>query len=164
MTSIRVDPSEMEWGSAGAFYGPGAVHEGRDIVHMSDRRGEGGGIAYLGAIHPAARKIDQDRRDGHVRQARVHARRRARDKIGPAGKRQGRLQAQHRGPAHSAMIAEESTSLIAYTGEPDAVHSPELVDLDPAPRRRPGSSLQPAVQRRNVSRPSPGWRPLSKET
>jgi hypothetical protein len=44
MVSIRVDPSEMEWGSAVAFYGPGAVHEGRDIVRMkvrSDRRGEG---------------------------------------------------------------------------------------------------------------------------
>jgi hypothetical protein len=50
MASIRVDPSEMEWGSAVAFYGPGAVHEGRDIVQMkvlSDRRGEGGGIAWL---------------------------------------------------------------------------------------------------------------------
>jgi hypothetical protein len=50
MVSIRVDPSEMEWGSAVAFYGPGAVHEGRDIVQMkvrSDRRGEGGGIAWL---------------------------------------------------------------------------------------------------------------------
>ena len=35
----------MEWGLAVAFYGPGAVHEGRDIVRMkvrSDRRGEGG--------------------------------------------------------------------------------------------------------------------------
>jgi hypothetical protein len=50
MVSIRVDPSEMEWGSAVAFYGPGAVHKGRDIVRMkvrSDRRGEGGGIAWL---------------------------------------------------------------------------------------------------------------------
>jgi hypothetical protein len=50
MASIRVDPSEMEWGSAAAFYGSGAVHEGRDIVQMkvlSDSPGEGGGIAWL---------------------------------------------------------------------------------------------------------------------
>ena len=37
----------MAFGSP--FYGPGAVHEGRDIVQMkvrSDRRGEGGGISW----------------------------------------------------------------------------------------------------------------------
>ena len=40
----------MEWVSAVAFYGPGAVHEGHEIVQMNvlnDRRGEGGGIAWL---------------------------------------------------------------------------------------------------------------------
>jgi hypothetical protein len=32
------------------FYGPAAVHQGKDIVQLkvlSDRRGEGGGIAWL---------------------------------------------------------------------------------------------------------------------
>ena len=45
-----VGPGELEWVSAVAFYGPGAVHEGHDIVQMNvlnDRRGEGGGIAWL---------------------------------------------------------------------------------------------------------------------
>jgi hypothetical protein len=50
MSSTHVDPSRAEWVSGVPFYGPGAVHEGRDIVQMkvlSDRRGEGGGIAWL---------------------------------------------------------------------------------------------------------------------
>jgi hypothetical protein len=47
MASIRARWNGV---SAVAFYGPGAVHEGHDIVQMkvlSDRRGEGGGIAWL---------------------------------------------------------------------------------------------------------------------
>jgi hypothetical protein len=50
MSSTHVDPTRAEWVSGVLFYGPGAVHEGRDIVQMkvlSDRRGEGGGIAWL---------------------------------------------------------------------------------------------------------------------
>jgi hypothetical protein len=42
--------ARWNWGSAVAFHGPGAVHDDRDIVRMkvlSDRRGEGGGIAWL---------------------------------------------------------------------------------------------------------------------
>jgi hypothetical protein len=40
----------MEWTSAVPFYGPAAVHDGKDVVQLkvlSDRRGEGGGIAWL---------------------------------------------------------------------------------------------------------------------
>ena len=50
MSSTHVDPTRAEWVSGVPFYGPGAVHEGRDIVQMkvlSDRRGEGGSIAWL---------------------------------------------------------------------------------------------------------------------
>ena len=50
MSSTHLDPTRAEWVSGVLFYGPGAVHEGRDIVQMkvlSDRRGEGGGIAWL---------------------------------------------------------------------------------------------------------------------
>ena len=32
MSSTHVDPTRAEWVSGVLFYGPGAVHEGRDIV------------------------------------------------------------------------------------------------------------------------------------
>jgi len=34
MSSTHVDPTRAEWVSGVLFYGPGAVHEGRDIVQM----------------------------------------------------------------------------------------------------------------------------------
>jgi hypothetical protein len=37
------------------------------------------------------------------------------------------------GQPHSAMIAEESVSLVVYRGQPDAVASVEVVEIAPAP-------------------------------
>ncbi len=60
MASSRVDYTAMEWASAVPFYGPAAVHDGRDIVQLkvlSDRRHEGGGIAWLVRFTPPAGKL-----------------------------------------------------------------------------------------------------------
>ena len=49
MASMRIDYNEMDWASAVPFYGPAAVYQGKDVVRLkvlSDRRGEGGGIAW----------------------------------------------------------------------------------------------------------------------
>src|SRR2546423_12991203 len=57
MASTHVDLARAEWVSGVAFYGPGTVYEGRDIVQLkilSDRRAEGGGIAWLGKFSPPA--------------------------------------------------------------------------------------------------------------
>ena len=60
MTSHRIDYTPMEWSSAVPFYGPAAVHDGRDIIQLkvlSDRRAEGGGIAWLVRFTPPPGKL-----------------------------------------------------------------------------------------------------------
>ncbi|HEV2301613.1 MAG TPA: hypothetical protein VGR91_08605, partial [Stellaceae bacterium] len=60
MPSIHVDVAAAEWTSGVPFYGPNAVWRGRDIVQLkilSDRRAEGGGIAWLAKFLPPPGKL-----------------------------------------------------------------------------------------------------------
>ena len=60
MASQRIDYNTMEWSSAVPFYGPAAVHDGRDIIQLkvlSDRRADGGGIAWLVRFTPPPGKL-----------------------------------------------------------------------------------------------------------
>ena len=60
MASTRIDYTTMEWSSGVPFYGPSAVHDGKDIVQLkvlSDRRKEGGGIAWLVKMTPPPGKL-----------------------------------------------------------------------------------------------------------
>ena len=55
MASQHVDVRAAAWTSGEPFYGPGAVFNGNDIVQLkilSDRRAEGGGIAWLTRFLP----------------------------------------------------------------------------------------------------------------
>jgi hypothetical protein len=60
MVSIHVDIEEAEWTPGISFYGPAARYDGKDIVQLkvlSDRRAEGGGIAWLGKFSPPPGKL-----------------------------------------------------------------------------------------------------------
>jgi hypothetical protein len=60
MASIHVDIESVPWTSGVPFYGPAAVHEGRDIVQLkmlSDRRQANGGIAWLAKFSPPPGKL-----------------------------------------------------------------------------------------------------------
>src|ERR1700693_1418197 len=60
MASTHVDLSGAEWTAGAPFYGPGAVYDGRDVVELkilSDRRTEGGGIAWLAKFSPPPGKL-----------------------------------------------------------------------------------------------------------
>ncbi len=60
MASTRIDYTTMEWSSGRPFYGPAAVYDGKDIVQLkvlSDRRKEGGGIAWLVKMTPPPGKL-----------------------------------------------------------------------------------------------------------
>jgi hypothetical protein len=60
MVSTHVDIERAEWTSGTPFYGPAAVYEGKDIVQLkilSDRRQEGGGIAWLVKFAPPPGKL-----------------------------------------------------------------------------------------------------------
>ena len=69
MQSISLNTEEMDWVSGAPFYGPDAVFDGREVVQLkvlSDRRAEGGGIAWLVRFTPPEGEGDPDRRRGAV--------------------------------------------------------------------------------------------------
>jgi hypothetical protein len=132
MASLQVDPARMDWGPAAAFYGPTAVWNGHEIVQLkvlSDRRTEGGGIAWLVRFRPPPGKLIKivavARSDEHIWS--IEGGRT--NKRGEAVSAAGGYALNPKGQPHSAMIAAETVSLVMYRGEPDEVVSMEIVDL-----------------------------------
>ncbi len=132
MASLRVDYHEMEWSSAVPFYGPAAVWQGRDIVQLkvlSDRRGEGGGIAWLVRFTPPQGKLIKivatALSDEHIFSLQGG---RA-TKSGQPAQGAGGYGLNPKGQPHSAMIAQETVALVIYAGEPDRLDAMEVVDV-----------------------------------
>ena len=132
MAPQRVDHNEMEWASAVPFYGPAAVQDGRDIVQLkvlSDRRQEGGGIAWLVRFTPPPGKLIKivatALSDEHV----FNLQGGRTTKSGQPTQGGGGYSLNPKGQPHSAMIAQETVGLVVYAGEPDRVDSLELVDI-----------------------------------
>jgi hypothetical protein len=132
MASLHVDYTTMEWTSGVPFYGPAAVHEGRDIVQLkvlSDRRQEGGGIAWLVRMTPPAGKLIKivavALSDEHIFPLQGGRG----TKSGERAQGAGGYGLNPRGQPHSAMIAEETMALVIYAGEPDEIRSMEVVDI-----------------------------------
>ena len=60
MPSIRTEPDSVAWTPWTEVFGDGAFYEGRPIIEtktLSDRRNEGGGIAYLLRFRPPEGKL-----------------------------------------------------------------------------------------------------------
>ena len=134
MASTRIDYSEMEWASAVPFYGPAAVHQGKDIVQLkvlSDRRGEGGGIAWLVKFTPPQGKLIKivatAMSDEHVFSLQGGRS----TKSGQPAQGSGGYGLNPKGQPHGAMIAQETMALVIYNGEPDRIDSMEVVDITP---------------------------------
>ena len=132
MATQRVDHDEMDWSSAVPFYGPAAVQDGRDVVQLkvlSDRRHEGGGIAWLVRFAPPPGKLIKivatALSDEHV--FNLQGGRSTRS--GQPTHGGGGYSLNPKGQPHSAMIAQETVALVVYAGEPDRVESMELVDI-----------------------------------
>ena len=132
MASTRVDCNEMEWASAVPFYGPAAVHDGKDVVHLkvlSDRRGQGGGIAWLVKFTSPPGKLIKivatALSDEHV----FNLQGGRSTKSGQPAQRSGGYGLNPKGQPHSAMIAQETMALVIYAGEPDRIDSMEVVDV-----------------------------------
>lgn len=132
MASIRVDTEAAEWTPGTPFYGPAAVYNGRDIVQLkvlSDRRREGGGIAWLAKFSPPPGKLIKvvatALSDEHV----FNLEGGRGTKSGAPARSSGGYTLNPTGQAHSAFIATETVSLIIYSGEPDEIVSMEVVDL-----------------------------------
>ncbi|HET6198581.1 MAG TPA: hypothetical protein VFE12_22645 [Acetobacteraceae bacterium] len=132
MATQRVDHNEMDWASAVPFYGPAAVQAGRDVVQLkvlSDRRQEGGGIAWLVRFAPPPGKLIKivatALSDEHVFSLQGGRS----TKSGQPTHGGGGYSLNPKGQPHSAMIAQETVALVVYAGEPDRVESMELVDI-----------------------------------
>jgi hypothetical protein len=135
MASEHVDVATMEWTSAVPFYGPAAIHEGKEVVQLkvlSDRRRQGGGIAWLVKFSPPPGKLIKivatALSDEHVFSLQGGRS----TKSGKPAQNSGGYSLNPKGQPHSAMIAEESISLIVYAGEPDYINSLEIVPASPA--------------------------------
>jgi len=131
MASTHVDVANAEWASGVPFYGPAAIYQGRDIVRLkllSDRRGEGGGIAWIVNFQPPPGKlikiVAKALSDEHV----FNLEGGRTTKSGEPAKSSGGYTLNPTGQPHSAFIAAETTALVIYTGEPDEIVSMLVVD------------------------------------
>jgi hypothetical protein len=139
MVSTHVDIENTDWTPGAPFYGPAAVHQGKDIVQLkilSDRRSEGGGIAWLTKFSPPPGKLIKivatALSDEHV----FNLTGGRATKSGQPARASGGYTLNPKGQPHSALIATETVSLVIYRGEPDEITSMEVVDLEPAPENQ----------------------------
>jgi len=135
VSSLQVDYAALEWMSAVPFYGSAAVYHGKDIVQLkvlSDRRQEGGGIAWLVRFLPPPGKLIKIAAtalsDEHIFSLQGGRS----TKSGQRAQGSGGYGLNPKGQPHSAMFSSETMALVIYTGEPDEIHSMEVVDIEPA--------------------------------
>jgi hypothetical protein len=133
MASTHVDLSRAEWVSGAPFYGPAAVYDVTDIVQLkilSDRRADGGGIAWLAKFSPPPGKLIKivatALSDEHV----FNLEGGRTTKTGEPARSSGGYTLNPEGQPHSAFIGAETVSLIVYRGEPDKIVALEVVDAE----------------------------------
>jgi hypothetical protein len=136
MASTHVDIENAEWTPGNPFYGPAAIYNSKEIVQLkvlSDRRQEGGGIAWLVKFTPPPGKLIKivatalsDEHVFNLEGGRV-------TKAGQPARSSGGYTLNPKGQPHSALIGAETISLVIYRGEPDEITSLEVVDLEPVP-------------------------------
>ena len=133
MASTHVDIESAEWTPGTPFYGPAAVYDGKKIIQLkvlSDRRQEGGGIAWLVKFTPPSGKLIKivatALSDEHVFNLSG-----GRTTIsGQPARSSGGYTLNPEGQPHSAFLGSETVSLVIYRGEPDEIVSMEVVDVD----------------------------------
>jgi len=133
MVSTHVDIENTEWTAGTLFYGPAAMYQGKDIVQLkilSDRRSEGGGIAWLAKFSPPPGKLIKivatalsDEHVFNLEGGRV-------TKSGQPARSSGGYTLNPKGQPHSALIGTETVSLVIYRGEPDEIASMEVIDVE----------------------------------
>lgn len=132
MKAINVRTAEAAWTPASQTMGSRTVYEGKETVRMkilSDRRAEGGGLAYMLNVLPPPGKIvriiavAQSDENVYLLQG-GHC-----NKAGEQIHFPGDYTLNPKGHPHSAYFAAETTSLVICTGEPDELR--ELGVIDP---------------------------------
>jgi hypothetical protein len=136
MKSILARAEQVPWRPGAELYGPGARREGVDLVQvkvLSDRRREGGGLAYLVKFAPPAQKllkiiaVARSEEHTYVLEGGYC------NKSGEQLRFPGDYGCNPPGHPHSAFIGHETVSLVVYSGEPDEVREFSVVDLTARP-------------------------------
>ena len=129
MTEIHAE--EIPWSPGSPLFGQSSIHEGRELVTvkvLSDRRGEGGGIALLMRFAPPPGKVIRivavARSDEHI----FGLEGGRGTKSGQQLRFPGHYGQNPRGKVHSAHIGTETVGLVVYTGETDEIRSFDLID------------------------------------
>ena len=96
---------------------------------LSDRRAEGGGIAWLVSFTPPPGKLIKivatALSDEHI----FGLQGGRSTKSGQPAQGRGAYGLNPKGQPHSAMIAQETMALVIYAGEPDRIDSLEVVEV-----------------------------------
>jgi hypothetical protein len=134
MGTIRVGTDEANWVSAVPFFGPNAVYRGKDIIKLkvlSDRRKDGGGIAWIMRVEPPPGKMVKI---VAVALSEEHVFNLEGGRTTKSGQpaQSGDYNLNPTGQPHSAMLARETEALVIYSGEPDEIRSLEVVDVEGA--------------------------------
>ena len=131
MVSTHIDLETTPWTPGTAFCGPGAIYEGKPIVHvklLSDRRAEGGGSAWLVKFAPPPGKIIKivttAMSDEHV----FNLEGGRGTKIGQPLRAAGGYTLNPTGQPHSAFIGQETVSFVVYSGALDDIISHDVID------------------------------------
>ncbi len=138
MVSTHVDIEQAGWTAGTPFYGPATIYNGKEIVQLkvlSDRRAEGGGIAWLVKFSPPPGKLIKivatalsDEHVFNLEGGRI-------TKTGQPARSSGEYTLNPKGQPHSAFIGTQTVSLVIYRGEPDEIASMEVVEATPAPEK-----------------------------
>ncbi|MGH7934001.1 MAG: hypothetical protein ACREQN_12675 [Candidatus Binataceae bacterium] len=131
MKSTLLSTPQREWTPGSWLYGENSIHEGVELVRvkiLSDRRAEGGGMAYIVKFTPPAGKLIKlvaiARSDEHVYILEGGYCNHAGEQIRFAGD----YGLNPNGKPHSAFIARETVGLAVYSGEPDEVREFAIVE------------------------------------
>jgi len=134
MVSTHIDIENTAWTPGRPFYGRASIYDGKDIVQLkllSDRREEGGGVAWLAKFSPPPGKLIKivatalsDEHVFNLEGGRV-------TKAGQPVRSSGGYTLNPKGQPHSAFIGSETVSLVIYHGEPDEIVALEVVDASP---------------------------------
>jgi len=132
MKAIQARKSEANWVPASRMFGEGALYDGRELAHMavlSDRRAEGGGIAYLLKVTPPqgelVRAIAVARSDEHVYLLKGGYT----NKAGELIHFPGDYILNPEGHRHGFFSSVETMGLVICRGEPDEIREFGVVDI-----------------------------------
>lgn len=132
MATKRVNTETMEWAPGSPIYGADAVYQGKELVqlkHLSDRRADGGGIAFIVRFLPppgkAIKIVAVARSDEHV----FNLKGGQGTKSGRKLRFSGDYALNPAGQPHSAFVSVETQALVVYAGEPDEIKSISVVGI-----------------------------------